>query len=88
MALYEITQDCRIANKEYQKGDIVSDKEVGWYFTTVMKPTDTIERPAKKVETPVKDTEVEAEKEEAIEDKEVEEKVVEKPKQKRQSKKK
>jgi hypothetical protein len=29
MALYEITQDCRIANKEYQKGDIVSDKEVG-----------------------------------------------------------
>lgn len=88
MALYEITQDCRIANKEYQKGDIVSDKEVGWYYTTVMKPTDTIEKPAKKVEAPVENTEVEAEKEEAIENEEVEEKVVEKPKSKRQSKKK
>lgn len=37
MALYKITQDCRIANKDYKKGDVVSKEEVGWYFTTVMK---------------------------------------------------
>jgi hypothetical protein len=36
--LYEITTDCRIANKEYKKGDIVAIDEVGQYFTTVMKP--------------------------------------------------
>lgn len=39
MALYEITQDCRIANKEYQKWDVVSDTEVGWFYPTVMAPT-------------------------------------------------
>lgn len=39
MALYEITQDCRIANNEYQKWDIVSDTEVGGFYPTVMKPT-------------------------------------------------
>jgi len=39
MALYEITQDCRIANKEYQKWDVVSDTEVGWFYPTVMTPT-------------------------------------------------
>lgn len=39
MALYEITQDCRIANNEYQKWDIVSDTEVGGFYATVMKPT-------------------------------------------------
>ena len=36
--LYEITLDCRIANKEYKKGDVVTIDEVGQYFTTVMKP--------------------------------------------------
>lgn len=39
MALYEITQDCRIANKDYIKGDVVSDTEVGGFYPTVMKPT-------------------------------------------------
>jgi len=81
MALYEITQDCRIANKEYQKWDIVSDTEVGWYYTSVMKPTNSAPKQTKKpekVETPVEDKE------------EVEEKTeeVEKPKVKRQSKRK
>lgn len=39
MALYEITQDCRIANKEYKKWEVVSDIEVGWFYPTVMKAT-------------------------------------------------
>lgn len=39
MALYEITQDCRIANKEYKKWEVVSDIEVGGYYPTVMKAT-------------------------------------------------
>lgn len=38
--VYEITQDCRIANKEYKKGDLVTIDEVGQYFTTVMKPVE------------------------------------------------
>ena len=49
--LYEITQDCRIANKEYKKGDIVTVAEVGQYFTTVMKP---IYDAAKATKEPVK----------------------------------
>lgn len=40
MALYEIKEDCRIANKNYSKWDIVSNEEVGWYFPTVMKAID------------------------------------------------
>lgn len=36
--LYEITQDCRISNNEYKKGDVVTIDEVGQYFTTVMRP--------------------------------------------------
>lgn len=39
MALYEITQDCRIANKDYLKWDVVSDTEVGGYYPTIMKAT-------------------------------------------------
>ena len=39
MALYEITQDCRIANNEYQRWDIVSDSEVGGFYPTVMRIT-------------------------------------------------
>lgn len=46
MALYEITTDCRIANKDYKKWDIVSHEEVWEYFPSVMNPIDTI--PAKK----------------------------------------
>jgi hypothetical protein len=38
MALYEITVDCRIANKDYKKGDVVSNEEVKEYFPSVMKP--------------------------------------------------
>lgn len=55
MALYQITVDCRIANKDYKKGEIVSNAEVE-YFPSVMqevtwKATPKAEAP-KKVETP------------------------------------
>ena len=49
--LYEITTDCRIAGKDYKKGDIVTIAEVGQYFTTVMKP---IYDASKAVKEPVK----------------------------------
>lgn len=52
MALYEITTDCRIANKDYKKWEVVSNEEVGGYFPTVMQPATskkpvTAEKPAK-----------------------------------------
>jgi len=40
MALYKIKEDCRIANKNYSKWDVVSNEEVGWYFPTVMEVID------------------------------------------------
>ena len=40
MALYEIKVDCRIANKNYCKGDVVSNEEVWGFFPTVMKAID------------------------------------------------
>lgn len=49
--LYEITIDCRIANKEYKKGDLVTIAEVWQYFTTVMKP---LRDAPKAVKEPVK----------------------------------
>lgn len=71
MALYEITQDCRIANKEYQKWDVVSDMEVGGYYPTIMKATNWEPKKAEKVEKV---------------EKEVEEVVEEKPKKQRKKK--
>lgn len=38
MALYQITVDCRIANKDYKEWEVVSNEEVGGYFPTVMQP--------------------------------------------------
>lgn len=73
MALYEITQDCRIANKEYLKWDIVSDNEVGGYYPTIMKATDWLPKKAEK--------KIEAPKEEEVEE------VVEKPAKKQRKKK-
>lgn len=61
MALYEITLDCRISNKDYKKGDVVSDSEV-IYFPSVMKPIEA-EAP-KKAEAPKVE-----EKEEVVEEK-------------------
>lgn len=81
MALYEITQDCRIANKDYVKGDVVSDNEVGGFYPTVMKPTNWT---PVKVEKQVEETKVEK----PVEKEEVEEKVEEKPVAKKQRKKK
>lgn len=81
MALYEITQDCRIANKDYLKGDVVSDNEVGGFYPTVMKPTNWT---PVKVEKQVEETKVEK----PVEKEEVEGKVEEKPVAKKQQKKK
>lgn len=53
MALYEITQDCRIANVEYQKWDVVSDTEVGGFYPTIMKPTKAQPKQAPKEEVKV-----------------------------------
>lgn len=61
--LYEIIVDCRIANKDYKKGDIVSREEVE-YFPSVMRPF-SWKAP---VETPVKAPEVEEPKEEKAEE--------------------
>jgi len=79
MALYEITQDCRIANKEYLKWDIVSNNEVGGYYPTIMKATEEGKVNKKEgVKEEVKENEV-------IE--EVEGKVEEKPAKKQRKKK-
>ena len=80
--IYEITVDCRIANKDYKKWDIVSHEEVWEYFPSVMSPIDASKKPVKaepvkaepKEETPVKadeEPEEEAEAEEAEEEIEV-----------------
>lgn len=63
MALYEITQDCRIANNEYQKWDVVSDTEVGGYYPSIMKLTNW-QKPEKKEKVVVNEV-----KEEVKEDK-------------------
>lgn len=80
MALYEITQDCRISNIEYQKWDVVSDTEVGGFFPTVMKPTDWQPKQLKKELTEEENVKVEEEVKEEV-------KVAKKP-TKKQSKKK
>lgn len=76
MALYEITQDCRIANNEYQKWDVVSDTEVGWFYPTVMKPTNWQPKKVKKEEKP-----------ELTDEEKVEDKVEEKPAKKQRKRK-
>lgn len=72
--LYEIIIDCRINNKDYKKGDIVSNAEVE-YFPSVMRPfhwNTKIEKAPKiaekKFEEP-RNEEVEDEEEEEIEEK-------------------
>lgn len=75
MALYEIKEDCRIANKNFSKWDIVSNEEVWWYFPTIMKPCEWTK--ASKVE---ESKEVKEESKEEV--------VEEKKSKKRQSKKK
>ena len=83
--IYEITVDCRIANKDYKKWDIVSHEEVWEYFPSVMSPIDASKKPVKaeapkakepKVETPVNDEEP---KEDEAEDEEAEEEIEVKP---------
>lgn len=43
--IYEITTDCRIANKDYKKWDIVSHDEIWEYFPSVMSPIDPNKSP-------------------------------------------
>ena len=83
--IYEITVDCRIANKDYKKWDMVYHEEVWEYFPSVMSPIDASKKPVKaeapkakepKVETPVNDEEP---KEEEAEDEEAEEEIEVKP---------
>lgn len=62
MALYEITQDCRIANNEYQKWDVVSDTEVGGYYPSIMKLTNW-QKPEKKEKVIVNEVKEEVVKE-------------------------
>ena len=76
MALYEIKEDCRIANKNYIKWDVVSKEEVGWYFPTIMKPCEWNKEEVKKAEPIIE----EVKEEEVVEEK--------KTAKKRQSKKK
>lgn len=54
MALYQITKDCRIANKDYKKWEVVSNEEVGGYFPTVMQPANWTSKKPVKVEKPAK----------------------------------
>lgn len=70
--IYEITVDCRIANKDYKKWDIVSHEEVWEYFPSVMSPIDASKKPVKA--EPVK-----AEPKEEAEDEEAEEEIEVKP---------
>lgn len=62
--LYEITQDCRITNKDYEKGQIVTKEEVGGVFFSVMQeanqdtiPDEKAEKTAKKSKKKVEETE-------------------------------
>ncbi len=41
--MYEITKNCRIGNKEYKTGDIVSLKDTGAFYASVMKVSTTIQ---------------------------------------------
>lgn len=52
--MYEITQDCRIANKDYEKGQLVSKEEVGGRFPSVMKEVERSSEEKKEGKTPVK----------------------------------
>lgn len=80
--IYEITVDCRIANKDYKKWDIVSHEEVWEYFPSVMSPIDASKKPVKaepvKAE-PKEETPVKAEPKEEAEDEEAEEEIEVKP---------
>lgn len=55
--MYEITQDCRIGNVDYKKGQIVSKEEVGGLFFSVMKESEakTTSKKAQVEEAPVKE---------------------------------
>lgn len=84
--IYEITTDCRIANKDYKKWDIVSHDEIWEYFPSVMSPIESSKKPVKaeapkakepKVEEPVK-AEEEPEVEE-VKGEEAEEEIEAKP---------
>ena len=66
--MYEITQDCRIANQDYEKGQIVSKEEVGGRFPSVMKEAEEKEaktpaKKSKKTDPEVADTPEEPESE-------------------------
>ena len=86
--IYQIKQDCRIANKDYKKGELVTVEEVGQYYPTIMQPVEVVNKPTEKVENKgEKKADVEETKEEATEETK-EPKEVSKPKAKKPFKKK
>lgn len=52
--VYEITTDCRIANKDYKKGDLVTVNEIGQYYPSIMAPVngEIKAKPIAKVDEP------------------------------------
>lgn len=71
--IYEITKNCRIANIDYKKGDVVTDKQTWGFYPTVMKVTNaTIEKKEEKSETKKEVTENNEEKSEVISETETE----------------
>lgn len=87
--IYQIKQDCRIANIDYKKGDLVTVEEVGQYYPTIMQPVEVVNKKStEKVENKgEKKADVEETKEEATEETK-EPKEVSKPKAKKPFKKK
>lgn len=77
--IYEITVDCRIANKDYKKWDIVSHEEVWEYFPSVMSPIDASKKPVKAEAPKAKEPKVEEPKDDEAEDEEAEEEIEVKP---------
>ena len=75
--IYEITTDCRIANKDYKKWDIVSHDEIWEYFPSVMSPINSSKKPVK-AEAP-KAEEPKVEEPEEVKGEEAEEEIEVKP---------
>lgn len=77
--IYEITTDCRIANKDYKKWDIVSHDEIWEYFPSVMSPIESSKKPVKAEAPKAKEPKVEEPEVEEVRGEEAEEEIEVKP---------
>lgn len=77
--IYEITTDCRIANKDYKKWDIVSHDEIWEYFPSVMSPIESSKKPVKAEAPKAKEPKVEEPEVEEVKEEEAEEEIEVKP---------